>query len=232
MREEITKAYSKDLAEAYDARHFGGKSGQLIFQKEREALADLLSSPDGTVLDVPCGTGVYAGALQERGNSVVAFDASAAMLEVAGRRVPGLPRVLGDISRLPFRQDSFDATVTLRLFSHFPNEDVAQMLCELRRVTRAGGQVVFDTFRWSPRHWPLLRRVLDSGVIFVARPAVVEELIRCSGLRKTATRHLHLFSPIWQRKVPFWILKILILLEGLLPQQWLLRTLWACRKDS
>lgn len=225
------KAYDKRLVEAYDSRHFGGRSGQHILRRDTGALASLLEPLRGPILDIPCGTGVYATAFMQIGYEVVAADASLPMLEVTGQREPGTYRVLCDISHLPFRDGTFDAVMTIRLFSHYPKDDIGRMLLELKRAIKSGGRVVFDTFRWTPRRWPLLRRVLEESYIYVLPHRDVEELIANAGLTKVDEQHLYLFSPIWQRKLPFVMLRGLDLLETWLPQQWLLRTFWACTKD-
>ncbi len=227
----IRKAYPKELVEPYDERHFGGRSGQYIFRKDCQTLESLLEPPPGLTLDIPCGTGAYVTAFTEKGYDVVAADASMPMLEATGRRESGACRVLCDIDHLPFRDDVFDAGMTIRLFSHYPKDDVVRILHELRRVIRPRGRVVFDTFRWTPRQWPLFRRFLEQSYIYVVSHRDVEEMIRNAGLRKVDARYLYLFSPLWQRKLPVWVLRALTVLEALLPERWLLRAFWACTKD-
>lgn len=222
------KAYSEDLTQAYDRRHFGGRSGRLILQRDIQAVESLLGSPDGVLLYIPCGTGAYLRPLVTGGRDVVAADASFPMLQVTGRKQVDTPRVLCDANHLPFRDRAFEATVTLRLFSHFPKEQILPMLRELRRVVGSHGLVVFDTFRWTPRHWPVFRRFLEESFIYVLARCDVEELIHKAALAKVDARSLYLFSPLWQRRLPFWVLRALTMVERVLPQPWLLRTFWAC----
>lgn len=226
----IQKAYTEILVDSYDYRHFGGKSGQLILQRDCRALESLLEPPSGPILDIPCGTGVYAMAYRRKGYGVVAADASVPMLELVGQREAELPRVLCDINHLPFREGSLDAVTTIRLFSHFSKDDMERGLLELARAIRPGGRVVFDTFRWTPRQWPVFRRFLDKGQIVVISPSAVEKMIETAGLSQVDARHLYLFSPILLRRLPYWLLRGLFLMEKLLPQRWLLRTFWACTK--
>lgn len=226
-----TKAYSKDLAQGYDAHRFSGKSGQFILHKDTEALHSLLPASGGLLLDIPCGTGVYAATLSSNGHRVVAADASFPMLQITGQAVSGLPRVLCDINHLPFKNDTFDNIITLRLFSHFAKDDIARMLGELKRVVRPGGHLIFDSFRWSPRHWPILRNFLEQSYIHILPPQEVEQMINAVGLQKLDERWRYLFSPILQRKLPFFALRALTGLEDRLPRHWLLRTFWACTKQ-
>ena len=230
-RTGVQKAYTEELTKVYDDRHFGGRSGQYILQRDCGALEALLERPPCLILDIPCGTGVYVTALMQTGYDVVAADVSLPMLEVTRRREANTLRVLCDVDHLPFRDGVFDAVVTIRLFSHYLQDDVTRMLLELRRAIRPGGRVVFDSFRWTPRRWPLLRRFLDESCIYVLSPREVEEVIRNAGLRKVDVRCLYLFSPLWQRRLPFWVLRGLTALETVLPQRWLLRAFWACTRE-
>lgn len=229
---KANKAYNEDLAEVYDRRHFGGRSGQFILRKDCAALEALLLPAPGKILDIPCGTGIYTAQLVARGYTVIAADASEPMLEITAQRETGARTKLCSIHELPFDDNTFDATITLRLFSHFGRQDSLLALRELRRVIKTGGRIIFDSFRWTPRRWPLLRRFMAQDYIQEIAPSDVERLIREAGLRIVARETRYLFSPIWQRKLPYRVLKGLTALEARLPERWLLRTFWACTKDA
>jgi len=226
------KAYSEELVDVYDYRHFGGRSGRHILRKDTQALEALLPPAPAVILDVPCGTGAYAAVLTDRRYEVVTVDLSLPMLEMVGRRGLGVPRTLADVNNLPLTENSIDAAVVLRLFSHFSKDDVLPMLRELRRVVKPDGRLIFDTFRWSPRHWPALNLILDESCICPIHDRDVETLIEQAGLTRVDARSAYLFSPIWQRKLPVWLLEPLTSLELMLPQRWLLRRFWACREGS
>lgn len=229
----VRQAYNERLVEGYDRRHFGGKSGRFIFRQECRALETLLCASQGLMLDIPCGTGMYVQTFTEMEHvTVIAADASLAMLEATGRRESKVPRVLCDINHLPFKDSTFDVVMTIRLFSHYPPDEVAQMLLESKRVIGPCGRLVFDTFRWTPRQWPVLRGFLDRSVIYVLCQQDVREIIQKTGLRIVDVRSLHLFSPLWLRKLPLWLLQGLTTVERIVPQRWLLRTLWACIKNQ
>lgn len=226
------KAYSEKLAERYDRRHFGGKSGYHILQKDHAALTRLLLPAPCRVLDVPCGTGAYTAQLVGDGYDVIAADASEPMLKITAERGTGATTKLCSIHDLPFPDDFFDVTLTLRLFSHFSAEETLRALCELRRIIRPGGRVVFDSFRWTPRRWPVLRRFVAQDYIHEMAPADVIPLISAAGLYTVTTETRYLFSPIWQRKLPLILLQPLTVIESQLPDRWLLRTFWACTKNA
>ncbi len=231
MRPE-TAYTSQALLQSYDDRHFGGPTGRYIFDRDCAALDALLGNRVGLLLDVPCGTGVYAQRFQANGHRVIAADASLPMLGIAGRRQENLPRVLCDINHLPFGDGVFDAVMTIRLFQHFPAEDVARALKELGRIIKPDGLVIFDTFRWTPRNIPPFCWFLDRSPMYVWSPGDVHHFLQSAALRKVGTVSLYLFSPIWQRKLPLLIVRVLRAIEKILPSRWLLRTFWACTRDE
>jgi SAM-dependent methyltransferase len=61
------------------------------------------------------------------------------MLRAAAARDAGVDWVRGDATRLPFRDQRFDAVVSTEAFHWFP--DQAAALRELRRVLRPGGRL-------------------------------------------------------------------------------------------
>lgn len=225
------KAYvGRQLVDEYDERHFGGKGGRFVFRKDYVALESLMGTPDGVILDIPCGTGIYSEALRESGVNVVAADASLQMLEKVGERSRGVPRVLCDAAHLPFVADVFDAVITIRLLQHLSYDDVTDLLLEARRVSKPGGRVIFDTFRWTPRRVALLRR-FRSGEMTVYSHRQVHSLLQNARLRQVQVASHYLFSPILYRRLPVWFLRSLAVIEWAIPQRWLLRSFWACTKD-
>ncbi len=215
----------------YDEHHFGGPVGQQIFQQECEVLDNFLRHYSGRLLDIPCGTGIYSARFHELGYDVVASDASFEMLQLTVSRGYDFEILQSDIFHLPFGDDSFDVVVTLRLFQHFPLPHVSRAMQELQRVVKPNGLVIFDTFRWTPKQMPLIKRFF-KGEMYVYAPAKVKTMIDTSGLKLVRHTSRHLFSPIRQRKLPYGLFRGIHALEKKVPQRWLLRTFWACTKVS
>jgi SAM-dependent methyltransferase len=99
----------------------------------------------GKLLDVACGPGVVTAAIAPRAASVVAFDATAPMLDKAKARCAkaGLANVefkCGDAESLPFADARFDGVVTRLAIHHFA--DPQRALGEMFRVLRPGGTAV------------------------------------------------------------------------------------------
>ena len=133
------------MAERFDALRFSGPIGRLIADTQEGQIADFLAPVTGRrILDVGTGTGRAAIALAKRGAIVTGVDASAEMLQVAGRRAREAGAAVtfqqGDAHRLDFPDGRFDAVVCLRVLMHTP--DWRASLAELCRVSSQ--RVVFD----------------------------------------------------------------------------------------
>ncbi|EFW92179.1 hypothetical protein ZOD2009_11900 [Haladaptatus paucihalophilus DX253] len=92
-------------------------------------------------LDIACGAGHTAGALAETVPTVVAADATPAMVETATDAFP-VSGAVADAERLPFPDEIFDA-VTCRIAAHhFPNPEL--FVAEVARVLTPGGVLAFE----------------------------------------------------------------------------------------
>jgi SAM-dependent methyltransferase len=95
-----------------------------------------------TVADVGCGNGMYLAELARRGHAgpVLGIDLSAGMLHAARSRAPAAGLAVGDADALPLRDDASDLTLAMHMLYYLPRPLTA--VRELRRITRAGGQVL------------------------------------------------------------------------------------------
>lgn len=96
---------------------------------------------DGIVLDVGCGTGGPTKMLEKRTGYIVGVDISNCFdkSKVSAK----LDFVLGDATRLPFRDESFDAVVSFDVIEHIQND--LEFLCEIKRVMKKGAMLLLET---------------------------------------------------------------------------------------
>jgi SAM-dependent methyltransferase len=93
-----------------------------------------------TVLDAACGDGMLHRRISRR-HRYIGVDFSARPLIRAARSCPG-DYFRGDLTRLPFADNSFDLAVSLQAFQYLehPNEAVQQ----IARVLKAGGRFLLS----------------------------------------------------------------------------------------
>lgn len=133
------------------------------------AALDALDVHAGTrLLDVGCGAGRALRVAADRGADVSGLDAAPGLLDYARRRVPGAAVVEGELQRLPFSDDTFDAVTGLNSFQYAA--DPMEALREARRVTAPGGRVL--VLVWSPADMCELAPHLQSlGALMPPPPA-------------------------------------------------------------
>lgn len=102
------------------------------------------------VLDLACGAGRHTAALRSRGYRTLGLDLSLILL--ARMRSRGLPRVAGDMRRLPFRGDSFDWVLNFfTSFGYFEGErENFRVLEEIVRILVPGGRFLIDLMNPGP----------------------------------------------------------------------------------
>ncbi len=105
----------------------------------KQALRALLGeSPDrGVCLEIGCGTGTHAAAVNELGWAPVGVDISTAMLRHARGR---LAVALADATRLPFADASLPAVIAMMVHTDMPL--YPRVLAEASRVLRPDGVFV------------------------------------------------------------------------------------------
>ena len=113
------------------------------------AVLRALGLPSGArLLDLGCGTGVNLDFLGGYGEAI-GLDWDAAAARHARKRTPA-PVLRGDVTALPFPNDSVDLVTALDLIEHI--EDDSACAAELVRVCRPGG-FVLATVPASPWMW-------------------------------------------------------------------------------
>ncbi len=144
------------IAGRYDLLNhlFSGNTDTRWRRKVARTLDDTLKNPHAVVLDVACGTGDLALALDRQGRQgtshnhtgarIIGVDFCHPMLKIARAKSTAIPFIEGDALRLPFADDYFDAATIgfgLRNLA-----SVSDGLAELRRILKPGGRLVILEF--------------------------------------------------------------------------------------
>ena len=125
-------------------------------ESEAEVHADFVERHLGNgarpraVLDLACGAGRHTAVLRKRGYRTLGVDLSLTLL--ARMRAQELPRVAGDMRRLPFSEGSFDWVLNFfTSFGYFETErENFRVLEEIVRVLAPGGRFLIDLLNPGP----------------------------------------------------------------------------------
>jgi len=112
-----------------------------------EAIIARIEHWDVCVLDVGCGSGMFAERLIDNGMLVDGLDASDPLLAIARRIAPRAQFRQGDMEMLPYDARTFDVVTAINSLLYAA--DPQQALWEMRRVAKPGGQVFIAT--WGQR---------------------------------------------------------------------------------
>jgi SAM-dependent methyltransferase len=151
-----------EQAEAYEQRFVPALFAQLA-----PWLVDQVDLRAGqSVLDVACGTGIVARTASERvgAGGVTGVDLNEAMLTVAGRLRPDIDWRQGDVTALPFEDDTFDVVLCQSGLMFFP--DATAALAVMERVAAPGGTVgvqVFARLEAQPAYGPWIGMVAEHA---------------------------------------------------------------------
>ena len=147
----------KKAATTYNAAsdHYDHPANTFWERYGRRTVERLRLAPGTRVLDVCCGSGasaIPAAEIVGPSGSVVGVDLAENLLGLARAKAKqrGLANVdfrSGDMTSLPFDDDTFDVVVCV--FGIFFVPDMAVALHELKRVVRKGGRLAITT--WGPR---------------------------------------------------------------------------------
>ena len=174
------------VAHLYDT---GWLQRALYTALQDRALVEFGTSPPRSILDVGCGTGIFASRLEEglAPGGVVGCDLSSGMLAEAAARSRRVNWVRGDSARMPFRDGAFEAVVCTQAFHFF---DQLTAWAEFRRVLTPGGRALVGMFNprtdiGSRRIGQLGSKVLKTPTTWPTRPEI-KRLATEAGLEVTA----------------------------------------------
>ena len=142
-------------AERYDHQVevlFGGGAAAMRRQALPPLRQALLETPGGArsarLLDIACGTGAFLAEVKRNYPrlAVTGIDLSAPYLDVARRRLAAWSRVAlieANAEALPIADASVDIVTCVYLFHELPRRARKAVACEIRRVLKPGGKLVY-----------------------------------------------------------------------------------------
>lgn len=107
------------------------------------------------VLDIGCGTGTNLRLYHEAGCDVFGIDLSPAMVQMAQMKLGERAEIrLGDASRLPYSDNSFDLVTGFFTFHEMPNQIRSTVLGEMVRVMKPIGRTLLIDYHPGPIKFP------------------------------------------------------------------------------
>ena len=150
-------------AQTYD------EPGNGLFPLEEPLVHELLDSlPVGVAVDAACGTGRHAAYLAAHGHTVLGYDTSPRMLQIAREKVPAASFEEADLRSLPVADAGCDAVICTLALAHV--SDLGAAFAEFARVLRPGGHLVISDTRGhfiGSRLYPLIKWGLDGRFGYV-----------------------------------------------------------------
>jgi len=97
-----------------------------------------------TILEVGCGVGYGTNFISSQ-FKVVGLDISKEAIKEARKRYKHILFVVGDGINLPFKDEQFDAVISLQVIEHIKKKEVPKYLNEIKRVLKNYGIFILTT---------------------------------------------------------------------------------------
>jgi len=155
----VQDGYNKIASQYSNQRHlYPNKSLLLRFMKH--------VPENSKILDLGCGSGIAISKfLSNNGFNVTGIDFSDAMLKLARKNVPRAKFIRMDMTKMEFKENSFDGAVSFYAIIHVPRQKHSGIYKRLHRILRhnavmlvnAGGhkqwEQIADDYMGVPMFW-------------------------------------------------------------------------------
>jgi cyclopropane fatty-acyl-phospholipid synthase-like methyltransferase len=163
---------------------------QIVGDPRERYVAKLLSlvpeRPD--LLEIGCGAGVEPTPTLAARGRLLGIDISKVQIEHARAAIPDAEFIHGDVTRIDFDPESFDAVVALYVLTHIPSAELPGLLQRISQWLRRGG-VLLATFGGRGRHDSYVDDFLGAPMFFSGLdPETNEQLVQEAGLKILESR--------------------------------------------
>jgi ubiquinone/menaquinone biosynthesis C-methylase UbiE len=158
------------------------RGGRVVAIARAAAIIERNVPMDAVIVDVGCGTGLFATKLTC--HRVLGIDFSVSLVGAAAHRMPA---AMANAFALPFRDRSVGGDVCLFVVDDYPTSEKRNIVGELVRVSSAGAVVVLGAYdprdeRMGGRRREFSDRV-DSQPVFLEGADFYVDLLREAGAR-------------------------------------------------
>lgn len=164
------------------------------FVLERECIYNKVNS---LVLDIGCGTGFFTSKFKK----VVGLDVSRNNLLTAKQLLPEKDFVLADATFLPFKQNSFDGSISMEVLEHI--SDPVETINEIHRCLVKGGMYLLSVDVFSPSR-PFSRFITEKFVVtkelWHKKTILSDKNDETVIDRSKLIFHLEKFNILWEKK--------------------------------
>src|SRR3989344_376078 len=140
--QKFSDYYRKEhVTGSYDKQREGTEYRRRKRALELKYFLDLIDKKENEkILELGCSSGFLTKYL----GKVTAIDTSEGMLKITKKKNPSAKCIHADMFDMPFKNNSFDKVVTMRVWNHLNEEDLRKAIRETKRVLKSKGYLIFD----------------------------------------------------------------------------------------
>lgn len=150
------------------------------------------------VLDAGCGNGRLSEIFQKIKADYIGLDSSPALIRLAKRLYPGHKFIIGDVTNLPFAENSFDAVFCVAVFQHLPSKELRlKALNSIYRVLKPNGFFIMTNWNLWQKEFKGLRNKYNLKKVFGLNKMDFNDILKTwksPAGEVLAERYLHAFS--------------------------------------
>lgn len=157
---------------------------------------------DCELLDLGCGNGLIVPNVLDKNAIYTGIDISEKLIKIAQKRFKNeikekrVKLLTGNISKLPFKKESFDSVVSFSVFHHIPSKAIrVKVLQEIKRVLKPGCRAIVTVWNlFEP--WPFNRFKIKEQLIKPPQGMEKGDVLMAwkATPKKSIMRYLHAFT--------------------------------------